>query len=58
MNRRAQLDDINPMYVLLSIIAGLIGWFVAGRASTDNALPIITGILSVVVAYIYLSMTD
>lgn len=58
MNKLGQLDEINPVYILMAIVGGLVGWFVAGRASTGIFLPILTGALSAIACYAYLVFTD
>lgn len=59
MNKKAQLfDEFNPAYLLLAIVGGLIGWFVASRASEGALLPIIAGLLSMAASYAYLVFTD
>lgn len=60
MNNKAQfeLDEINPAFLGLSILGGLIGFFVASRASEGMVIPILSGVFSVIVCYIYLAATD
>jgi len=58
MNKKAQLDEINPAFAGLAILGGLIGWFVASRASEGSVIPILSGVGSVVIVYLYLVMTD
>ena len=58
MNQKAQLDEINPAFAGLAILGGIIGWFVASRASSGPVIPIIAGVGSVVLTYLYLVMTD
>ena len=60
MNKKGlELDELNPVYVLLSIVAGAIGFFVSSRVpDVSIAIPIIAGIGSVIIAYAYLVLTD
>lgn len=60
MNKKGflDLDDINPAYILLSLVAGLIGYFVCAYAYDGVLLPIMAGVGSVITSYLYLAFTD
>ncbi len=63
MNKKAFIEDINPSYLLLSIIGGLITFFIAKRFVAESGgggpvMSIISGLIGVVVCYTYLQLTD
>lgn len=59
LSKKGQLDEINPIYILLAILGGLIAYFVASRAMPDGKfIPILSGILSIFAVYFYLVFTE
>jgi len=58
LNKKGQLDEINPAFAGLALLGGVIGWFVASRASSGPVVPILAGVGSVILVYLYLIMTD
>jgi len=58
-NKKGQLEDINPVYIVFGLVAGAVAWFVAGRVP-DTPFWIKAGAAlgSVVLIYLYLSMTE
>jgi len=59
MNNKGQiLEDINPAYVGLAIVAGMIAFAVATYADSSKFIAIMSGLGAIVVTYFYLVFTD
>lgn len=58
-SKRGFIDlEFEPVYFLLSLAGGLVGYFVASYASEGLIIPVLAGVGSVITTYLYLSFTS
>ena len=58
MNNKAQLDEINYVYLGMALFGGLIAFFVARRVpDVSRIIPILSALATTAVVYFYLTFT-
>ena len=59
MNKQGQLDEINPVYLGLGLVAGMIALFVTSRVpNTSIIIKLLAAIGSTAAIYFYLTLTE